>query len=186
MLPADEPVRLMCGAGRAGNVMLTPPTVVLPVRSTFARAVPVCVRPVAFRALSCAVVELEMLLVLTVTSALRNTVLGDAKLRPRKPARPSKPFLSRSALSTRLLVDVAVNAPRTSRYHVIGGCFSMKDNADRFLTDLQGKGFQASLIDQHRGLYRVAYGSYPNKATALEAMEAVRRDQGTDVWLLVK
>ena len=73
-----------------------------------------------------------------------------------------------------------------SRYHIIGGCFLEKENADRFISELQAKGFAASLIDVKGGLYRVAYGSYPLKSTALEALDAVRKEEAPDAWMLVK
>lgn len=73
-----------------------------------------------------------------------------------------------------------------ARFHVVGGCFLEKENADRFVAELQAKGFAASLIDKKGGLYRVAYGSYPQRSTALEALEAVRREEAPDAWMLVK
>lgn len=71
-------------------------------------------------------------------------------------------------------------------YHIIGGCFLEKENADRFIAELQAKGFAASLIDRRGGLYRVAYGSYPLRATALEALSALRKEEAPDAWLLTK
>ena len=81
---------------------------------------------------------------------------------------------------------VAVGDPQRTRYHVIGGCFSIKENADRFGSELRGQGFEAVLVDQHRGLYRVAFGSYPDRTMAIDALSAVRRREGQDAWLLVK
>ncbi|MCO6482035.1 MAG: SPOR domain-containing protein [Flavobacteriales bacterium] len=80
---------------------------------------------------------------------------------------------------------VAVRAPGP-RFHVIGGCFLEKENADRFVSELQARGFAASLVDRKGGLYRVAYGSYPLRATALEALNAVRKEEAPEAWLLVK
>lgn len=75
---------------------------------------------------------------------------------------------------------------KQARYHIIGGCFADKENADRYIADLQAKGFAASLIDHKGGLYRVAYGSYPLLKTAKEALHAVRKEMAADAWLLVK
>lgn len=83
--------------------------------------------------------------------------------------------------------STAVVTPAVSaRFHIIGGCFLEKENADRFISELQAKGFAASLIDKKGGLYRVAYGSYPLRATANEALDAVRKEEAPDAWLLVK
>lgn len=73
-----------------------------------------------------------------------------------------------------------------ARYHIIGGCFHDKENADRFISVLQARGFAATLIDVRGGLYRVAYGSYPSRSTALEALNAVRKEEAPDAWMLVK
>ncbi|MBK8339329.1 MAG: SPOR domain-containing protein [Flavobacteriales bacterium] len=72
------------------------------------------------------------------------------------------------------------------RYHVIGGCFSIKENADRFVDDQVSKGHSAHLVDQHRGLYRVAIHSYARRTEALEAMEALRSGEAEGAWLLVQ
>jgi hypothetical protein len=72
----------------------------------------------------------------------------------------------------------------TARYHLIGGCFLLKDNADGFVADLQARGFAASIIDQKGGLYRVAYGSYPDRGLAEEALQAVRKEEAPEAWLL--
>lgn len=80
---------------------------------------------------------------------------------------------------------VSVQDVRT-RYHVIGGCFQEKANADSFVADLQAKGFAASIVDHKGGLYRVAYGSYPQRAMAIEALNAVRKEEAPQAWLLVR
>lgn len=91
------------------------------------------------------------------------------------------------APSKALPESTAVATPAVqARFHVIGGCFLEKENADRFISELQAKGFAASLIDKKGGLYRVAYGSYPLRATAIEALNAVRKEEAPDAWMLVK
>ncbi len=80
---------------------------------------------------------------------------------------------------------VAVKAPRI-RFHVIGGCFLQKENAEGFMADLRAKGFAANILDQKGGLYRVAIGSYPQRALALEALAAVRKEEAPQAWLLVR
>lgn len=81
--------------------------------------------------------------------------------------------------------SVAVPTVR-SRFHIIGGCFSMEENAERFVSSLREQGFEARVIDQHKGLFRVAFGSYPDRGMALDALSAIRRDGSTQAWLLVK
>ncbi len=73
-----------------------------------------------------------------------------------------------------------------ARYHIIGGCFLQKENADSFVANLQARGFAANIIDQKGGLYRVAYGSYPDRSLANEAMQAVRKEEAPEAWMLVR
>ncbi|MBP7513158.1 MAG: SPOR domain-containing protein [Flavobacteriales bacterium] len=80
---------------------------------------------------------------------------------------------------------VAVKVPH-NRFHVIGGCFLQKENAEGFMADLRAKGFAADIIDRKGGLYRVAIGSYPQRALALEALTAVRKEDAPQAWLLVR
>lgn len=80
---------------------------------------------------------------------------------------------------------VAVTTPG-KRYHVIGGCFLLEENADSFVADLRARGFAAAILDQKGGLYRVAYGSYPDRELALEALQAVRKEEAPEAWLLAK
>jgi cell division septation protein DedD len=83
--------------------------------------------------------------------------------------------------------STAVDTPAVRlRFHIIGGCFLEKENADRFVSELQAKGFAASVVDRKGGLYRVAYGSYPLRSTAMEALDAVRKEEAPDAWMLVK
>ncbi len=83
--------------------------------------------------------------------------------------------------------STAVATPTVGmRFHIIGGCFQEKENADRFVSELQAKGFAASVIDYKGGLFRVAYGSYPQRKIAMEALNAVRKEEAPQAWLLVK
>ena len=83
-------------------------------------------------------------------------------------------------------VKVPIVEPITGRYHVIAGCFAEQDNADRLVGRLRGQGFAAHVVDTHRGLHRVAYGTFPQRQAALEALAAVRRHEAPDAWLLIK
>ena len=74
----------------------------------------------------------------------------------------------------------------SARMPEIGGCFLQKENAEGFMADLRAKGFAANILDQKGGLYRVAIGSYPQRALALEALAAVRKEEAPQAWLLVR
>lgn len=68
-------------------------------------------------------------------------------------------------------------------YFVVGGAFSEKANADRLVGTLQGKGFDAYVFGQSRGLHLVCYGSYTNKAAARKALAEVKASENANAWL---
>lgn len=70
-------------------------------------------------------------------------------------------------------------------YHLIGGCFSVKENADNFVADLQKQGYSASVLDLKGGLYRVSAGDYANRAMANEKLASFK-DSGFSGWILKK
>jgi len=79
------------------------------------------------------------------------------------------------------------NKPKVAEgsYHLIAGCFGNKDNAEKFVAELHGKGFASRIIDERNGLHRVAAISVstPDEAS-LKSKELSQ--QGVDTWLLVK
>jgi hypothetical protein len=88
------------------------------------------------------------------------------------------------------VAPAVVPAPKSntnirSRFHVIGGCFSHPENADRFYQELVTKGFQPVRLPEHKGLHPVAFGSFPDRKTALETLAQVKSTQ-YPAWLLVR
>ena len=75
----------------------------------------------------------------------------------------------------------------TGPYHVIAGCFSQKANAEKMVSRLKRKGYEASILDYHKKLYRVKAESYSNKTSALDGLRDVRAQRGQEsFWLLKK
>lgn len=84
-------------------------------------------------------------------------------------------------------VNTMVATPKPSeRFHVVGGCFREESNAIGLIQKLGALGYDPKLVDQHRGLFRVAVGSYQSKQQALRALAAVRKEHTPSAWLLVK
>lgn len=83
---------------------------------------------------------------------------------------------------------VAVKSPslERARYHIIGGCFAQPENADRLLKELEGKGFPALRLKQFGELHPVAFGSYPSKDMAMDALAKIRSSGAGQAWLLVR
>ena len=72
------------------------------------------------------------------------------------------------------------------RFHIIGGCFQYPDNAEKLVKQLRSNGFNAAIVDKHKGLYRVCYQSLSTRNDALGLLAQVRNSSNNGAWLLVK
>lgn len=82
---------------------------------------------------------------------------------------------------------VAIDGPKTIfPFHVIGGCFKFLSNAKRLVKKLRKNGFDAAIIDKHKGLHRVSFKGFPTRQEATTALRSIRSDQNPEAWLLVK
>jgi cell division septation protein DedD len=70
----------------------------------------------------------------------------------------------------------------SGNYHLIGNSFSEKENADRFLKEMQDKGYPARIIGQFDGLYLVSLNSYPSNSAAYEGKASVASD-ASSAWV---
>ncbi len=112
------------------------------------------------------------------------TMIVDLGL-PEKAESPTLPVVPEKQVAVPESTAVAVPSPQ-SRFHIIGGCFLLEENAESFMANLRAKGFAASIIDKKGGLFRVAIGSYPQRGLALEALAAVRKEEAPQAWLLIR
>ena len=71
-------------------------------------------------------------------------------------------------------------------YHIIGGAFAVESNADRYLKQLQQKGFVGAqkLAPNSYGLHMVAFGSRVGRSEAIDFLRQVQRTEITDAWML--
>ncbi len=87
-----------------------------------------------------------------------------------------------TAVATRPVIAVASD----ERFHVVGGCFALPENADKKLNELKSKGYPARQLAIRGRLHPVVYGSYATRNEALAAMAAIRQRDGAAAWLLVR
>ena len=72
------------------------------------------------------------------------------------------------------------------RFHIIGGCFEFMANARKMVRRLTKRGFDPQLVGKnHRGLQRVAFGSYETRKEAREALRYIKNTQMSSAWLYV-
>ena len=73
---------------------------------------------------------------------------------------------------------------KTGQYYVVAGCFRYERNADRYVNQLKGKGYNASKFGKRKGLYVVCFEIYPSKSEALRKMREVRNTIEPEAWVL--
>ena len=70
-------------------------------------------------------------------------------------------------------------------YYVVAGCFKEKSNATKLVSDLIDEGYEAEIIDKHKGLHRVAYSKFPSRRKARKLFDKIR-ETGKSTWILKK
>lgn len=70
-------------------------------------------------------------------------------------------------------------------YFVVAGCFKEKSNADELIKKLNSEGYEAELIDQHKGLYRVSFKKFKSRRKAKALFKEVK-EKGVSAWILKK
>lgn len=84
--------------------------------------------------------------------------------------------------------DAAITAENSPshNFYIVGGCFGEKENADKYIQQMTTKGYKPSLIDFHKGLYRVALNSFSSHEAAVSALENTKSTVNKGAWLLSK
>ena len=67
---------------------------------------------------------------------------------------------------------------------IVGGAFSVKDNARRLAADLKTQGFETSLhVQSNNGLTVVSMGGYATEADARAALQTARSQGHEKAWM---
>ena len=80
--------------------------------------------------------------------------------------------------------NVKITTDPESGFYVIGGCFTMKSNAVRFVKILKTKGYQPELIRNNESMFRVSYKMDSDSLTADSYLKEIREKGDEDAWLL--
>ncbi len=75
------------------------------------------------------------------------------------------------------------SSSRELQYHIVGGCFSSKNNARKMVRKLKRAGFNASIVGKRKGLWTVSYNSFVTRREAVNAL-ADAKDHNTKAWIL--
>ena len=83
-------------------------------------------------------------------------------------------------------LNVVNKVPQELKYHVIAGCFSIKENADNLVNSWIDKGNQSSIADIKGSLYRVAIQSFVTKKEARSFLKEIKKTYENSLWILNK
>jgi len=96
----------------------------------------------------------------------------------------SATFVISNPLPT-IQLNVARETPKN--FHIIAGAFKFPENAEKKLTQLKAKGFDAKIIGINKyGLTQVTYSSFETRTEAFKNLNKIRINHSDDAWLLVK
>ena len=77
------------------------------------------------------------------------------------------------------------NEPSSGKFHVVGGCFKIKENADKLVEQLIKKGFHAQVTNLGKSFYRVSVESYETRKEAeLALVKLFESEPDADYWLM--
>ena len=86
------------------------------------------------------------------------------------------------------LPTITLNVTKeTYNYHIIAGAFREPANAEKKLQQLLKKGYNAKILGVNKwNLTQVAYQSFQSKFEAINSLNAIKKSDSEDAWLLVK
>jgi len=88
------------------------------------------------------------------------------------------------------LIDSTYVAPKKftnkGNFHLIVGCFSIKENAEKLVEKWSDKGFESKIIDKKGRLYRVSIQSLNSRKEAKETISEIKKTYSKSIWILKK
>ena len=90
-------------------------------------------------------------------------------------------------LEKKEVTESHIVTPLNEKYHIIGGCFKMKENAEKQMSHLKSAGFKSTLGQAPTGNYVVTVQSYADKNEAVLALKNLRdQEPKAGYWMSVK
>ncbi|WP_273274742.1 SPOR domain-containing protein [Maribacter polysiphoniae] len=84
-----------------------------------------------------------------------------------------------------LNLKVVTKKPEVAMHHIIAGAFRFKENADKKISQLKRRGYDAAYLGTNdHGLHVVTYSSFSDVDEALRTLRTIKRTQSKDAWLL--
>lgn len=83
-------------------------------------------------------------------------------------------------------LNVVNKVSQKLKYHVIVGCFSVKENADNLVDSWIEKGNESSIADTKGRFYRVAIQSFATIKEAKDFLKEIKKTYKNSLWILKK
>lgn len=82
-----------------------------------------------------------------------------------------------------VIVEEPVVPEKQANYHLVGGCFRIRSNAERFNAKLLNEGYDSQILPFYN-LSMVTYNSYETRAEAQVALNRIVREPGkSKTWV---
>ena len=79
-----------------------------------------------------------------------------------------------------------INIPSRGKFHVVGGCFKVKENADKLVERLIRQGYHAQVSNLGKDFYRVSVESFQTRNEAVQALaKLLDAEPENGYWLMV-
>ncbi|MEO6304139.1 MAG: SPOR domain-containing protein, partial [Bacteroidia bacterium] len=117
----------------------------------------------------------------SVESIAKDTLITKPTLT--SPSTPLTASMIESVKADTTAVNIAKNESTDYKFHLVAGCFQIKENAIDYMNTLQQQNIEASIIGQNNnGLYVVSCGNYTTRNQAVTALSNLRKRQ-PNAWL---
>ena len=84
-------------------------------------------------------------------------------------------------------INLNVVKEKVKPFHIIAGAFQFAENAEKKVTQLKAKGFDAKIIGVNKwGLTQVSFNSYADRNEATNNLYKIQKTVSKDAWLLIK
>ena len=84
-------------------------------------------------------------------------------------------------------INLNVVKEQVKPFHIIAGAFQFAENAEKKVTQLRAKGFDAKIIGVNRwGLTQVTFNSFATRNEATNSLYKIQKTVSKDAWLLIK
>jgi cell division septation protein DedD/nucleoid DNA-binding protein len=122
---------------------------------------------------------------------------ASATVKPAEENKPASADIKKESVSTTPVLAIETDrknptespvvTPLHEKYHIIGGCFKMKENAEKQMSHLRSEGFKSMLSQAPSGNYIVTVQSYADKNEAALALKNLRNQEPeAGYWMSVK